>query len=316
MIIKPEDGYIACILNPKSGSGRSKQLIRRFEQYLRKKGFKVNSTIASSLHQICELATNAAVDYDCRLVVAAGGDGTVREVAEGLEGSDKPLLIMPLGTENLLANELGLDGNLKTITNTFETGIEKYLDLGSLNGKIFTSIAGFGFDGEVVSRVSKKREGHINHIDYVEPIWRTFWSYRFETIQVEVDGEKIFDGKGLVFVGNISRYAVGLNILRRADYSDGLLDICIYKCASRLHLVKHSVMTILKRHSECFDVIYRQGKNVKISSNNNTVKSEIDGDPGPPLPAEIKVMPQAVKCIVPPGSKPAGIVTRLIRAVK
>jgi YegS/Rv2252/BmrU family lipid kinase len=313
--MKPDDGYIAYIVNPKSGATSSKLTGRRFEQYLVKKGFEVRVSLTTSLENACELATDAAIDYDCAMVAVVGGDGTVREVAHGLEGSDKPLLIVPHGTENLLANELGFDEKLKTIIRTFEAEYIRPLDLGSANGKCFTSIAGFGFDGEVVKRVSEQRKGHIDHFDYFWPIWRTFWNYKFDPMKVEVDGEEIFDGPGLVFVGNISRYAVGLQVLHYANFGDGLLDVCIYKCASQLHLVKHSVMTILKQHADTNDVIYRQGKNILVSSETDSVMTEIDGDPGPALPVEIKVIPQAVNCIVPEGAKPAGIRTRIIRAI-
>jgi len=313
--MKPEDGYIAYIVNPKSGATSSKLTGRRFEQYLVKKGFEVRVSLTTSLENACELATDAAVEYDCAMVVVVGGDGTVREVAHGLEGSDKPLLIVPHGTENLLANELGFDEKLKTIIRTFEAEYIRPLDLGSANGRCFTSIAGFGFDGEVVKRVSEQREGHIDYFDYFWPLWRTFWNYKFDPMKVEVDGEKIFDGPGLVFVGNISRYAVGLQILHYADFGDGLLDVCVYKCTSQLHLVKHSVMTVLKHHADTSDVIYRQGKNILVSSEIDSVMTEIDGDPGPALPVQIKVIPQAVNCIVPEGAKPAGIRTRIIRAI-
>lgn len=313
--MKPDDGYIAYIVNPKAGATSSKLTGRRFGQYLVKRGFDVRISLTASLENACELATNAAVDYDCAMVVVVGGDGTVREVAHGLEGSSKPLLIIPHGTENLLANELGFDEKLKTIIKTFEAGYIRPLDLGNANGKCFTSIAGFGFDGEVVKRVCEQRAGHINYFDYFWPIWRTFWNYKFNPMKVKVDGEEIFDGRGLVFVGNISRYAVGLQILHYADFGDGLLDVCVYKCASQLRLAKHSLMTMLKHHSNRGDVIYRQGKSISVSSGTGRISTEIDGDPGPALPVEIKVIPQAVNCIVPKGAKPAGIRTRIIRAI-
>jgi YegS/Rv2252/BmrU family lipid kinase len=311
--MKPSDGYIAYIVNPKSGPGGSKLIGRQFASYLTDKGFEVRVNLTTSLDHACGLATEAAVDYHCAAVVAAGGDGTVREIAHGLEGSDKPLLIVPCGTENLLANELGFDEKLKTIVDTFEAGFIRPLDLGSANDKRFTSIAGFGFDGRVVRRISMQRTGHICHWDYFWPIWREFWSYRFEPLRVSVDGEQLFEGPGLVFVGNISRYAVGLQILHDADFSDGLLDICVYKCASQVHLLKHALMTIVKQHTYGSDVIYRQGKTVQVLSEVNDVPTEIDGDPGPALPIEIKVIPHAVNCLVPEGAKPAGIRTRIKR---
>ena len=313
--MKPQDGYIAYIVNPKSGATSSKLLGRRFEQYLLKKGFDVRVSLTTSLEHACELSTNMAIDYDCAMIVAVGGDGTVREVAHGLEGSDKPLLIVPHGTENLLANEFGFDERLKTITRAFEAEYIRPLDLGSANGECFTTIAGFGFDGQVVKRVSEQRKGYIDHFDYFWPIWRTFWNYKFNPMKVEIDGEEIFNGPSLVFVGNISRYAVGIQILRYADYGDGLLDVCIYKCASKVRLAKHSIMTVLKQHAKASDVIYRQGKSILVSSNTDLVMTEIDGDPGPSLPVHIEVISQAVNCIVPENAKPAGIRTRIIRAI-
>jgi diacylglycerol kinase (ATP) len=292
--LKPDDGYIAYIINPKSGSSSGERTPGwRFEEYLLGRGYDVRTNITRSLEHACELATSAGNDNDCSMV-----------------------LIVPGGTENLLANELGLDKSLKTLTETFEAGYTRPFDLGNANGKCFTSIAGFGFDGEIVKGVSSKRTGHINYFDYFWPIWRTFWRYRFDSMDVVVDGEKIFDGRGLVFVGNISRYALGLNILDRADFSDGLLDICIYKCTSRSKLVKHSVWTVFNQHVRSSDVIYRQGKKIIVRSDNPDLATEIDGDPGPTIPVEINIIPNAVRVMVLPGSRPAGIRKQILRALR
>lgn len=314
--MKPSDGYIKCVINPKSGASSGKYACRRFCRYLNQRGYDVRMAMSRSLEHVCELATDAAVDPDCVLVVVAGGDGTVREAAHGMEGSAKPLLIVPCGTENLLANELGFDRWLETLIRTFEGGVTRPLDLGTANGKCFTSIVGFGFDGDVVGLVHRRRTGHINHFDYVHPLWRTFWEHRFDPMTVVVDGREVFAGPGMVFVGNISRYAIGLQILRHADFSDGSLDVCIYRCAGRIHLAKHSVLTVLKHHASCRDVIYTQGRHITVSSPAPTIHTEMDGDPGPSLPVHIEVLPGAVQCLVPPGAKPAGIRTRIARSLR
>ncbi|UCG55632.1 MAG: NAD(+)/NADH kinase [Phycisphaerales bacterium] len=297
--MKPEDGCIRYIVNPKSGARNGTSVGRQFEQYLLKKGFEVTRDLTASLENARELAAAAAGDSDCAMVVGVGGDGTIREIAQGLAGSSKPLMIVPRGTENLLATELGFDARLKTLIRTFERECIRPLDLGSANGKCFTSIAGFGFDAHVVERVSANRTGHISYLTYVGPIWRAFWDYEFGPMRVQVDGEEIFDGPCLVFVGNISRYAMGLRILHSADFGDGLLDVCIFKCMDRLQLVKLSAMTALKQHGNGADFIYRQGKEIVVSSATTGIKTEIDGDPGPPLPVHIKVIPHAVNVIVP-----------------
>jgi diacylglycerol kinase family enzyme len=249
------------------------------------------------------------------LVVGAGGDGTLREVLHGLEGTNKLFMPIPCGTENLLANELGFDLHLQTLVNTFEGNCTKPLDLGMINGQCFTSVAGFGFDGSVINRIQRNRTGHISHLSYFWPIWRTFWEHDFPRIKVVADGKEIFDNRGLVFVGNISRYAIGLSICKNANFGDGLLDVCIFRCHDQAHLIGHSVNVIFKRHTKTKNVIYTQAESVQVTPADGNVYCQIDGDPGPKPPADIKIIPQAIRVMVPPGAKPAGLRTRLKRII-
>jgi len=311
----PDDGTVVLIANPKSGASSRKQLRRSFYRYLLSEGFDVTLHMTESLADAGSRAAAAKNDPACRVVVVAGGDGTVREVAHGLEGSPKPLLIIPSGTENLLASELGFDEKISTLIQTFRQGHTRPLDLGTINGKCFTCITGFGFDGEVVDRVMHRREGHIDYFDYAGPLWHTFWCHRFKPLHVELDGRSLFSGRGMVFVGNVSRYAMGLQILRHADVGDGLLDICVFKCTRRPHLLKHAMMTIFKHHTRGHDVLYEQGKAITVSSPCRNTKMEVDGDPGPSLPVHIGIIPQAIRVMVPKDGRPAGIRTRLVRAI-
>jgi diacylglycerol kinase (ATP) len=313
--MNPQDGYIKYIVNPKSGASSSNDLLREFKGYLIEKGFEVRVELTKSLEHACELATKGAVDYQCALVVGAGGDGTLREILHGLEGTNKLFMPIPGGTENLLANELGFDLHLQTLISAFEGGSIKSLDLGMINGQCFTSIAGFGFDGSVIDRISKTRTGHISHLSYFWPIWRTFWEHDFPRIKVVVDGKEIFNDRGLVFVGNISHYAIGLGICKNADFGDGLLDVCIFRCHEQASLIAHSVRVVFKRHTKSKNAIYTQGKSIQVTPADGTVFCQIDGDPGPELPADIKIIPRAIRVLTPPGSKPAGLRTRLKRMI-
>ena len=313
--MKPQNGYIQYIVNPKAGASSNNSLVRQLKDYLIAKGFEVRVELTESLEHACELATKGAVDYQCAMVVGAGGDGTVREILHGLEGTNKLFMPIPCGTENLLANELGFDLHLQTLINAFEGDCTKALDLGMINGQCFTSIAGFGFDGSVIDRISKTRRGHISHLSYFWPIWRTFWEHDFPVIKVVADGKEIFNDKGLVFVGNTSRYAIGLGICKNADFGDGLLDICIFRCHDQAHLIKHSLDVALKRHIKSKNSIYAHGHSGHNVQTDKTVFCQIDGDPGPELPADIKVIPQAIRVLTPPGAKPAGLRTRLKRMI-
>ncbi len=221
-----------------------------------------------------------------------------------MAGSSIPIMILPCGTENLLATELGLDGSIKTTINCLDHGLIRNLDLGRVNGRLFTSIVGVGFDAEVVQKVHQNRAGHITHADYIWPICRTFWEHGFPHFQIEVDGNIVCDEPALAFVGNISRYAVGLKILPDANCSDGFLHLCIYKCRKRRTLIKHSLLTILgKSHTsgqvvrlKCRDIIIRSPQPQYV---------QIDGDPGPLLPLHIEVIPSAARVLTPP--PPAGM---------
>ncbi len=310
--MKPEDGYISYIVNPKSGPSSRKTMGRRFHDYLVEKGFDVRATETKSLGHACDLATDAAVDYDCALVVAVGGDGTVREVAHGLEGSDKPMLMIASGTENLLASELGFDERVETVIKAFEGGYSRRIDLGMFNDRCFTSVSGFGFDADVVQLVNEHRKGNIRYFDYVGPIWHTFWRHKFPRMKVEADGREIFNDRGMIFIGNISRYGGGFGILNRADIADGLLDICAVQCNSRIRMLRRTVRIATRTHIGKKGIVYEQAKDIKVTSDDK-VRTQIDGDPGPELPVEIKVVPSAVDCIVLRNAKPVGLRTRIKR---
>jgi YegS/Rv2252/BmrU family lipid kinase len=310
--MNPDKGYISLIVNASSGASSEKHAVNQFIEYLYAKKYELHVEQTKSLLHARSLAAESAVKYNCSLVVVAGGDGTIREVVHGLEGSDKPLMLLPSGTENLLANELGYKRSVKNWIEIFEANKLHPLDLCKANDMFFTSVGGVGFDGDIVRLVNEQRKGNITHLHYFFPIMKTYFGYKFPVITVEVDGRQIFSDRGIAIFGNISRYALGIPILQNADFGDGLLDICIYKCSNQVKLAYQSIMTILKNHRRCKSVIYKQCKKIKISAN-SYVRTEIDGDPGPELPLEISIVPQAVKVLVPPKGKPVGMRRRMFR---
>jgi YegS/Rv2252/BmrU family lipid kinase len=261
-------------------------------------GYEVHVQPTARAGHACQLAQEA-VKNAATLVASVGGDGTVAEVANGLAYSNVPLLIVPAGTENIIATELGLSNDTAQLDILLSRGKAHPVDMGCVNGRYFLAILGAGFDAEVVHRVHRTRQGHISHLSYFWPIWRTFWEYRFPALRVVADGELICDGPALTFVGNIARYAVGLRILRDASFDDGLLDLCVYPCRRQLRLMLHSANTMLKIHPERRSVIYRQCRNIEISSSDPSVPVQVDGDPGGYLPAKIEVCPGALSLLLP-----------------
>jgi diacylglycerol kinase (ATP) len=281
---------VFAILNPVAGASSQRQRVRA-------DGVDVELAVTAAAGDGIRLASAAARHADA--VVAIGGDGTVGEVVNGLTGTDVPLLIWPTGTENLVAKALGFAPCEEVLAGCLRHGSELTIDVGVANGRSFLVVAGVGFDAEVVHRLARHRSGHITHLSYSGPIWRTFWEHRFPALRVETDDGRRWEGRGLVFVGNIGRYALGLPVVRDAHPGDGALDLLILPCANHLTLIGHSIRTLMRRHIEHPGVIYRRVQRVRIEAD-NTVPFELDGDATGCCPLEVHILPRAIRALVPP----------------
>ena len=288
------------IVNPKSGSAVNILAVRRLLDTLRSRGCRLQVDLTRSLEHATELAAQTRDESHLSALVVAGGDGTVRAVAQGMAGSTVPVLIMPTGTENLLACEIGLDGSDRVALRTLDYGVVHNLDLGLASGAHFMAIAGVGFDAEVIRRINRFRVGHITHTDYVWPICRTFWEHRFPHLHIVADDELICDEPALLFVSNISRYAVNLKVCPHADFSDGLLDVSVYKCRRRRRLLLHAGATIVGQSHRSSMVLRRRCAHLRVTCGDPNVPVQFDGDPGPALPLDIHVVPAAARILAPP----------------
>ncbi len=285
------------IINPRSGSGLKRSALAEFRAAMQAQGRPMIEYRTTGPADATRYA--ASVRDEADLIVSWGGDGTAREIASGLVGSSVPLLACPVGTENLLAKELRIPAHPQRLAEIVAGGCTVECDLGIVNGQDFLLIMGIGFDGEVVRRLATVRRGHITHLSYFWPIWRTFWEHDYPRLHIIADGEEVFDDFGMAFVGNISRYAVGLRICRDADYNDGLLDLVVFSCQEQTALVLHAAWALLRRHPLKGNVIYRQFRHVRIETDRPTV-SQADGDVGPDCPLDISVHPGKLRLLIPP----------------
>ena len=288
---------VQLIINPHSGYGTQAQLLPDLREALHGAGLGVAEYVTTCAGDATRFSRTLRPDTPAVIVV--GGDGTVSEVANGLAGTPIPMLTCPVGTENLLAKELRIPAHPGRLVEILKSGRIVDADVGRINGRIFLSIIGVGFDGEVVRRLARIRTGHISHLSYFWPIWRTFWEHDFPRLRVWADGQEIFNDLGLAFIGNISRYAVGLRICRDARFDDGLLDLVIFGCREQSTLVLHAAWTLLRRHPLKGDVVYRQFRRLRIESA-RPVPSQVDGDVGPETPLDVEVWPGRLRIFVPP----------------
>ncbi|HOB75561.1 MAG TPA: diacylglycerol kinase family lipid kinase [Phycisphaerae bacterium] len=288
---------IHVIINPIAGAFKQASALKHLLSRLRGEGFIVEALTTAAGGDAWRLAAEASVRADA--VVAVGGDGTVCEVANGLTGSTVPLIIWPTGTENLVAKSLGFKPDADRVVACLTRGHNRPLDVGVANGRSFLVVAGVGFDAEVVQRLVRTRQGHITHLSYTLPIWRTFWEHRFPAVRVFNEGRLFWEGQGMVFLGNMSRYALGLPVVRDARPDDGLLDLCIFTCRQRRQLIAHSLRTLVKRHIEHPDVRYARVRQVRIESA-VPVPVQLDGDPAGLLPLDVSIRAGAIRVQMPP----------------
>ena len=290
---------ILVIMNPISGYSRSRELPAELKRKLKAEGFDAKFHLTRCHGDGGEYALKHGKNFDC--VVISGGDGTVRDVVSSLANTNVPITIFPSGTENLFAKEMGLIADCDELIQTLKWGKRVVMDMGQINDRKYLLLSGVGFDAHVLEHLIKSRTGNITHLTYFWPIWRTFWEYDFPPMTVVADGEVLVEnGRGLVFVSNISRYAVGLRICELAEYDDGLLDVCIFLCEHKRELIGHSWRTLFRKHREHPNVIYKQAKHIIVTST-QSVPVETDGDPAGCLPAEYRVLPKAIEVILPPG---------------
>jgi diacylglycerol kinase family enzyme len=297
MINVTEEKPVRLVVNPHSGYGGHAQALSRFRAELRSARIPLVEYVTTAPAD----ATRYARDHldQTSVFIAWGGDGTVNEIVSGVAGSDVPVLPSRAGTENLLAGELGVPSHPAGMVDVLRRGHVEACDVGIVNDRVFLLILGVGFDAEVVRRLSASRRGHISHLSYFWPIWRTFWEHDFPRLRIVADGEEIFDDFGLAFVGNISRYSVGLRICRDARFDDGLLDLVVFSCRKQTALMLHAAWTLLRRHPLKGNVLYRQVRELSIQAD-RPEPVQIDGDLGPNVPLDISVRPRRVNLLIPP----------------
>jgi diacylglycerol kinase (ATP) len=284
------------IHNPISGRGNARAKLARIREVLHARGAQLEVIDTKCAGHAGEIA--ATLDADVEAVLVAGGDGTTCEVVNGLGERALPMVLLGKGTENLLARQMNMPSAPDEVAAALLDGQVVTRDAGMINGRLFLSVAGIGFDAECVHRLYAVRRCNITHVHYFWPIWRTFWEHRFPELRVQIDGEMVFNGCGLIVLGMMDRYSIGFRVLPEARANDGLLDVSIFPCASRWELVAHAARVAMVRHVGRAGVVYRQCRSVTVQSPER-VPIETDGDPGGVLPADCSVLAQRARFLMP-----------------
>jgi YegS/Rv2252/BmrU family lipid kinase len=274
------------IINPISGKGKK----RRLADKLLAKGYKVVFTEYAGHAE--ELAREATDD----VVVAVGGDGTVNEVARGLVGSEKYLGIIPCGSGDGLARHLGLSHNIDKALKTIESGERKSMDAAEVNGRLFFSVCGVGFDAVVSERFAKCGKRGLSN--YIKQGLKTWTDYKPENYVIEIDGDVIQTEAFFITIGNSDQWGNGAKITPLADCCDGILDVSIVDKFGALEIPWLACRLMTGSIDKSRRVRSYKGKNIKITRDIEG-PAHADGDWfDAPKVLEINILPSALKIIV------------------
>jgi len=290
---------VTLIVNPIAGN-RAFRSIKKIECLLKRK-VSLNTFITQKKGDAETFARQITLELNSKLrtpnselLIVAGGDGTFNEVINGIL-SALPLAMIPLGTTNVLAKELGIPENIEGAINLALTGTPKKISLGRINGRYFSLMVGIGFDGEAVLRVKnniiKKISGKGAHI---LSGFKTLIGYNPSVIEVKTS-ERTFTGYTAI-VGKAHCYGGYFQVTPKASLTEPLLDLCLFKGRTRRDLVRFISGVIRKRHLDFEDVFYGKFSELEVSSKGK-VHVQIDGDYFGTLPAKIDVVKDAVSVI-------------------
>ena len=261
---------------------------------------------------LCIVATRAAGDAEriareadagaFDAVIAAGGDGTVHEIINGLVGRRLPLGLISLGTANVLAAEIGQDPSPDLVAETIARGHRWPVRLGRVGDFRFLLMAGAGFDADVVAGVDlalKRRAGKFAYA------WRAVtgaFSYPFPLLTVRLDG--------------VARTAFGIVVCRARHYGGGFVaapqarldaetfQVCLLKRPGGANVARYAAALMAGRLGALSDVEIITARTVEIEGPPGA-PVQIDGDIHACLPLTIDLAPETIELIVPNGHAPA-----------
>lgn len=283
---------ILVVFNPASGGGQ-RDAVLEVVSHLKKAGCHVDLYDTKGPEDATLYLQELNQEYD--LIIAAGGDGTTNEVVNGLLEKDVPLAVIPVGTTNVLANELGLPKSPKRLAKAILKGKIREVHLARMNKKRFVLMAGFGYDAWVVNGVNPGIKKRFGKLAYVLSMLQQIRPYGSKSYDVDVDG-KVYKAKSVIITNG--KYYGGKFILsRKADLSDPNLQVFLFRARNKLEL-----LTIL--FSLPFGIIEKlpgllsiSGKNIKISTNKSDVV-QADGDFAGYLPVDVSIEPETFPFVV------------------
>jgi diacylglycerol kinase (ATP) len=284
------------IFNPTAGWQRR----RRFDAVLarlRRSGCQVTVRATRAPGDAERFAAEAdPARYD--VLVVAGGDGTINEAINGLCGSRLPLAILPLGTANVLAAEIGLPSDPDPLALTIARGVARPVTLGVANGRRFILMAGAGFDAHVVATVSQPLKRWLGKVAYVLASLRQAHAFRFPEYRVSIDGAA--RSAASVLVANARFYGGRFVVAPSADLRSPTFQVCLFERSGRLAAAGYALALLTGLLPQLSSYRIMAARRIEIQGPAGE-PVQADGDIIARLDVNIMALPDALELVFPAG---------------
>jgi diacylglycerol kinase (ATP) len=280
------------ILNPAADSERALRKQARVESLAR------DCVICATTYTgEAEAMARRGVAEGFEKIVAAGGDGTINEVVNGLAGTNVMLGLLPIGTMNVFATELGLPvNNLELCWEIVNGDSIRAVDLPKANQKFFVQLAGVGLDAQVVKETSSNLKKNFGPLSYLISAVQIA-ARRPPKLFIQSEDASIDEGS-FVLVGNGRLYGGPFPFFKHAALDDGLLDVIVFKRLGYLEIIKYLQDVIFSSEIRVPEIEYFQTRQLRVESD-QSVPVELDGELVGNCPVEFSVRDRSLRVLVP-----------------
>lgn len=298
------------LVNPNAGRvrGSSSSQLDRVRRILERDGIATDLALTDGPGAATGIAREA-VAAGRQMVIACGGDGTFNEIVNGLAGSRVPLALLPAGTANVLAKELALPWNVERAAALVAGSRHRRIALGvAISGdgntppRHFLSVAGAGPDGAIVHALNLGLKERAGILAYWAEGFRQLAAYSFPRFRVTAGGKQ-FDST-MVVVGRTKHYGGPFQITTEADLYSDEFEMMVCESSSRLRYFTYIGLLSLKRLRGARHLTFLKADRIFCEPLDRTpVFTQVDGEPLGRLPAEFRIVPDALTLAVPNGKR-------------
>ena len=244
-----------------------------------------------------ESMARRAAEEGFQKIVAAGGDGTINEVVNGLAGTKTTLGVLPIGTMNVFATELGLPVNdLGLCWQIIQSDGTRDVDLPKANQKFFVQLAGVGLDAQVVKETSTQFKRNFGPLSYLISAAQIA-ARQPPRLSIQSSEASVKEGS-FVLVGNGRLYGGRFPFFKHAVIDDGLLDVIVFKSLGYLEIIKYLQDVVFSDDIRVPEIEYFQTKRLRVESE-QSVPVELDGELVGNCPVEFTVQERFLRVFVP-----------------